>query len=153
MSIKDGPLPKEQDNSWCNLHWIQCPYFDCMSSHLLLRRTQEHQLMELILQLSWHHPADQGQENVQLKVHEFKSDSDHISHLQAVYVYYTEELKIIPTFLCDDAFSIVVKTPEDSTTYSAPKSPQGISAGSLRKNYHSSQSCSRCKSIFSLQVY
>lgn len=36
-----------------------------------------------------------------------------------------------PTFLWADAFSTVVKTPEDSTTNSAPKSPQGISAGFL----------------------
>jgi hypothetical protein len=28
--------------------------------------------------------------------------------------------------------SIVVKTPDDSTTYSAPKLPQGISEGSLK---------------------
>lgn len=37
------------------------------------------------------------------------------------------------TFKWADAFSIVVKTPEDSTTYSTPKSPQGTSAGSLIK--------------------
>jgi hypothetical protein len=41
------------------------------------------------------------------------------------------ERNAIQTFKCTDAFSIVVKTPEDSTTYSAPKLPQGISAGSL----------------------
>nr|GMD08590.1 hypothetical protein CLUG_04411 [Ipomoea batatas]GMD42077.1 hypothetical protein CLUG_04411 [Ipomoea batatas]GMD51219.1 hypothetical protein CLUG_04411 [Ipomoea batatas] len=35
------------------------------------------------------------------------------------------------TFLCTDAFSTVVKIPEDSTTKSAPRSPQGISDGSL----------------------
>lgn len=39
----------------------------------------------------------------------------------------------VHTFKCADAFSVVVKTPEDSTTYSAPKLPQGISAGSLEK--------------------
>jgi hypothetical protein len=50
----------------------------------------------------------------------------------------TAELTITLTFLCAEAFSIVVKTPEDSTTYSTPKSPQGISAGSLRTNNHSS---------------
>jgi hypothetical protein len=36
------------------------------------------------------------------------------------------------TFKCADAFSVVVKTPDDSTTYSAPKFPQGISEGSLK---------------------
>jgi hypothetical protein len=41
------------------------------------------------------------------------------------------ERNVIQTFKCTDAFSIVVKTPVDSTTYTAPKLPQGISAGSL----------------------
>jgi transcriptional regulator NrdR family protein len=36
------------------------------------------------------------------------------------------------TFKCAEALSIVVKTPDDSTTYSAPKLPQGISEGSLK---------------------
>lgn len=35
------------------------------------------------------------------------------------------------TFKWAEALSTVVKTPEDSTTYSAPKSAHGISAGSL----------------------
>jgi hypothetical protein len=41
------------------------------------------------------------------------------------------ERNAIQTFKCTGALSIVVKTPDDSTTYSAPKLPQGISAGSL----------------------
>src|SRR5659263_222304 len=36
-----------------------------------------------------------------------------------------------PAFICADAFSIVVNTPVDSTTYSAPHSVQPISAGSF----------------------
>ena len=36
-----------------------------------------------------------------------------------------------PDFRCDLAFSASVNTPVDSITRSTPKSPQGISAGSL----------------------
>lgn len=41
------------------------------------------------------------------------------------------EREKLSTFLCSEAFSIVVKTPEDSTTKSAPYSPHGISEGFL----------------------
>ena len=37
---------------------------------------------------------------------------------------------LAPPLKCADAFSVVVKRPVDSTTYSAPVSFQGISAGS-----------------------
>jgi hypothetical protein len=39
-----------------------------------------------------------------------------------------------PPFKCADAFSVVVNTPDDSTTYSTPTSPQGISEGSIQLN-------------------
>lgn len=45
------------------------------------------------------------------------------------YIYSPKNEKV--TFKCAEAFSTVVKTPDDSTTYSAPKLPQGISEGFL----------------------
>jgi len=39
---------------------------------------------------------------------------------------------LAPPVKCADAFSVVVNTPEDSTTYSTPASFQGISFGSLK---------------------
>mmetsp|Transcript_12076 Transcript_12076/g.17487 ORF Transcript_12076/g.17487 Transcript_12076/m.17487 type:complete len:218 (-) Transcript_12076:217-870(-) len=41
---------------------------------------------------------------------------------------------LAPPVKCAEAFSLVVKTPVDSTTYSAPHSPHGISCGSLLSN-------------------